>query len=88
MPDPTACRSCGQPVRWLRNIYSGTLAPIDAEPDPNGNIARVRVLEYRVVGNSEPYDGDRYLSHFVTCPQGESWRQPRRKDKAPKEGKR
>jgi hypothetical protein len=32
------CRSCGAPVIMLRSASTGKMAPINAEPDPAGNI--------------------------------------------------
>jgi hypothetical protein len=75
-----ACHECGRPILWLRNVHTGTLAPVDAEPASGGTIVRVRTVEYRVLGNQESTNQPTHYSHFVTCPQGESWRQPRRKD--------
>lgn len=66
------CRSCNAPIWWGRTD-SNKLIPIDAEPADNGNIMRTgERTEWgtapRVTVQIPPgFDGDRYLSHFVTC---------------------
>lgn len=67
------CGSCGAPVRWLRNVTTGKLAPINAAPDGNGNI-EIGADTYRVVTKVERVTpGVRYTNHFSDCPQAHSW---------------
>jgi len=76
------CGSCGMSVIWT-TTHRGKRMPVDAEPAENGNV-RLRQDGERVIaeypGREHPDlfedDGKRHLSHFVTCPQAESWRRP------------
>lgn len=79
-----SCRSCTAPVRWVRIKNTSKLMPLDAEPDPLG---LVEVLD-ELAGPGTPYavvhgqqtlldDGNRYTSHFATCPQAAQWRKTR-----------
>jgi hypothetical protein len=75
-----ACRSCQAPIMWLDHATTGKPAPIDAQPDPKGNI-RVGVAfeHYTVLAGQELQDaqerGDElHLNHYVTCPQAKAWR--------------
>ena len=60
---------------------TGKKAPLDPEPRSDGNIVfegdpSDRRIKYLEKGN--PYTGDRYVSHFATCPQRDSWRGAKR----------
>lgn len=75
------CRSCGAPVRWVET-ERGKPMPIDVDPVANGNIV-VRLSDVRrgevavVIGPLEALSlttEARYVSHFATCPQAETWR--------------
>src|SRR5581483_11375750 len=33
-----SCSSCRAPIRWLKHVRTGNLAPIDSHPGPGGNI--------------------------------------------------
>lgn len=74
MTPPTltsTCRSCGAPIIWA-HTPNGKSMPLDAEPDPTGNI----VLDdgtARVEPN-QTLTGTRHTSHFATCPHAETWR--------------
>ena len=71
------CRSCGAIIVWPITD-SGRKMPVDSEPHPGGNLTvwaqgdvwRVSVIQ----GN---WEGPRYRPHFATCPDAQSWRQPR-----------
>lgn len=79
-----ACGSCGHPVIWTVT-HNGKRMPVDAEPVEGGNV-RLRgeadgervIAEYP--GKEAPSlfgdDRERYVSHFATCPQAQSWRRP------------
>ena len=76
-----SCQACGGLVFWLEHVVTGKRAPINADPDPRGNI----VLEltnfgwrYRVLRKNEtaPEDG-LWMSHFVTCVKAADFRRPR-----------
>lgn len=77
------CASCSAPVIWTVT-HNGKKMPVDAEPADNGNI-RLRQEGDRMIaeypgrehpGLFEDPDQRRYLSHFATCPQAQSWRRP------------
>lgn len=74
------CRWCSAEVLWLRSVATGRPAPIDAFPDPDGNIAvDVAAGTYDVVGRTprpvptltdpEPAEPPvvLHLNHWVTC---------------------
>lgn len=66
------CRSCGQPVRWVRTTR-GRQMPIDPLPTVAGNV-RLRpsgslVLAF-VSGNQDlPLEPPAYRAHAATCPR-------------------
>lgn len=62
MPDQAQCRSCGDPILWVKTV-NGYRMPLDAEPAENGNI----VLLDGVAHVRKDQTGPRYLSHFATC---------------------
>lgn len=81
--DVKRCRSCGAEIIWTVT-HNGKRMPVDAEPVPDGNV-RLRQDGDRVIaeypGKEHPGlfddpDERRYLSHFATCPQAQSWRKP------------
>jgi hypothetical protein len=89
----SACRSCGAPVEWVRVHPTGKVMPLDPAPRIDGNVVRTgerswtrqgtEVDVVRVVPTGdEPLPGidppDRWVSHFVTCPDADSWSRRRR----------
>lgn len=85
----TRCRSCGDPVIWLKNTRTGKRAPIDAEPDPAGNIVTFPDDgTYTVLGPSERAEATAEgvalrTNHFATCPQAGQWHKATQKAGAP-----
>jgi len=74
MSDQAKCRSCGAAIRWGRT-QSGKAMPLDAEPVPDGTLG--------IAPNGEIYSkgdeaGDRYKSHFATCPNAATHRKEKR----------
>lgn len=76
----SACKGCGAPMVWGRT-GSGSTIPLDAEPSSAG----VWVFEGdpedgHVMRAPSGYTGDRYESHFRTCPNASdfSTRKPKR----------
>lgn len=68
----STCRSCSAPIIWARTTR-GKAIPLDAQPTSLGNI--------EVDGGNAMYVtpdvnalGNRYVSHFVTCPQAKEHR--------------
>lgn len=78
----SVCRSCGAPILWAQTVNDRRI-PIDADPVDDGNL----VLTYPspgtalalVVDPAQTTLGDppRYISHYVTCPDADSWRKHR-----------
>lgn len=75
------CRSCGAEIVWVL-MDTGKTMPIDADPNPLGNVAVRRVgrdneLHGRVVTGTKPLDptSERMgMSHFVICPAADKHR--------------
>jgi hypothetical protein len=71
-----ACRSCGVLVYDL--IHEGTRrpAPIEVDPNAEGNIAiDLSAGTYRVTGRELRHpDRIHYRSHFASCPAAEKYR--------------
>jgi hypothetical protein len=73
------CRSCGAEIIWATNDHTGGGIPVDAEPVADGNItldlSGPKVLAHVLRKGEDVAEGTaRYVSHFVTCPQGREWR--------------
>ncbi len=75
----TPCRSCGAPMVFVR-MPTGALNPINPEPAANGNIritgeiAGVVQGETMMALDAAQFEGEKYLSHYATCPQRREWR--------------
>ena len=77
------CRSCGAEVTWA-TTDAGKGIPLDPEPRQDGNLVIVgddhfgtpRVRLDRPDDNQGALFGpsERYVSHFVTCPDASEWR--------------
>lgn len=71
----SSCRACYAEVLWLANERTGKKNPIDAKPNPQGNIERVGENQYRILTKKQLEMGqglfgepvERYMSHFATC---------------------
>jgi hypothetical protein len=77
------CRSCGRPIVWAISA-AGKNIPLDPEPRADGNLLRhASTLDGKIVFRAEVVDRDdptlanRYVSHFVTCPDAKNFRRPR-----------
>lgn len=66
------CRSCGAPMFFARTA-AGKLLPIDAVPVDDGNVEILDDGSALVHGSPTLFGGVRYVSHFVTCPDGKEW---------------
>jgi hypothetical protein len=71
------CRSCGAEIMWA--LTDQAHMPIDADPVPDGNLLILgyepdgtAVVRYVPPGGDIP--GDRYRSHFASCPHAGAWR--------------
>lgn len=68
------CRSCGAAILWAKTIEE-RLMPVDAAPEPGGNLRLARKGEtLHVLVAEEGWEGRRYRPHFATCPDAASWR--------------
>lgn len=63
------CKSCKARIYWVPHHKSGTPAPIDVRPNPQGNII-IEQGHYRIVGPARTDEATpHYTNHFATCPQ-------------------
>jgi hypothetical protein len=77
----SACRGCGAEIIWTITS-GGKKMPVDAEPDPDGmfvlewddDAAAAFAIHVRAGDLGGLADGDRYTSHFATCPNANSFR--------------
>lgn len=74
------CRSCGAPIAWVITV-KGRRMPLDPDPVEDGNVWIMRVEGAQLVAgvslNAEgvpPLVRERYVSHFVTCPNADQHR--------------
>lgn len=58
----TSCRSCGAPIVWLATA-AGKRIPADAETV--------------TAGDTQFEKAAGHISHFATCPEAKTWRNPR-----------
>jgi len=67
------CKSCGAPIRWAKTAQ-GKRMPLNPAPDPRGRLA----LDATglIVQGELAAAGDRYTSHFATCPHAAQHRRP------------
>jgi hypothetical protein len=76
------CRSCDMPIIWARTEY-GNLIPLDAEPNkPKADMALVDGVAKKIDQAdlfTEVYAGDKYLSHWASCPKAHEWRRSAKK---------
>jgi hypothetical protein len=88
-PRPSPCGSCGALVYWARWEETGRWCPVDAEPTPGdawgkgaGNLVlTLRGGELLISSFRMDVHGptrNRYVSHFVTCPNADQHRKGRR----------
>lgn len=68
------CRSCGAPIIWVPTA-NGKKMPLDAEPNPSGNVI-IRDGALMVGASAENVrDGEQLLMpHWATCPESERFR--------------
>jgi hypothetical protein len=71
------CRSCGAPILWVLTTH-GKRMPLDAEPDPAGNVSldQHRVATVHTGGSLAflAVVNERWMPHHATCPQADQWR--------------
>jgi hypothetical protein len=70
------CRSCGAEMIWV-TTPKGKKMPLDAAPAPKGSFIfdgdpeDAKVL---YIGEKDKYQGERFTSHFSTCPDAGKFR--------------
>ena len=75
----SVCRSCGAPIVWCVTT-AGKRMPVDSDPVENGNLVIVpqegpwREPLVRVLAKDEVVTEDRFVSHFVSCPNAKAHR--------------
>ncbi len=79
------CSSCKAEIFWAVTANVKRI-PIDAKPDPKGRIriedvgpGNYRAHVEKEVGATLFAEGDRFTSHFATCPDAAKFRQPQTK---------
>lgn len=89
-----ACSGCGATVFWRANASTGKQAPVDARPDPKGNVV-IDSGAYKVLTKAEMSALDiiaqdknqrqtvRYNLHFATCPKAGTFRRCSKCHKTP-----
>ncbi len=81
----THCRSCGARIIMCVNNNTQKAAPINASPDPEGNITIDFPEELHIAPTYTVHVGEEklthirnlntvYKSHFSTCPEAKKWR--------------
>jgi len=75
------CRSCRAPIRWVIVLPKMKRMPLDPEPVEDGNMwvdhteDGTPVMSVALSGDGVPRNIPiRYVSHFVSCPDRDSWR--------------
>jgi hypothetical protein len=76
----TKCESCQADIVWA-HTEKGKMMPLDAEPSPVGRLRKITIepdgapLVHHLTMKEIPTNTARtYVSHFVTCPDADSWR--------------
>jgi hypothetical protein len=72
------CRSCPAAILWA-TTEKGRSMPVDAEPDPDGNVEITyddAGRAHAVVHGQPPMvtAGKLHMPHFATCPKADEWR--------------
>lgn len=66
---------CGARIRWPKNPKTGRGMPVDYDPRPDGNIAiEGGIAVVLSADRAKVYEGEKFLSHFATCPNAPSFR--------------
>jgi len=86
MEKQSECRSCHAPILWVRT-QKGKDMPLDPEPTRDGcwvmegdEAEKKKPLVTRLDNDSAArYTGEKYTSHFETCPHAKRWSHRNRK---------
>lgn len=76
-----SCKYCGRPVRWATWADSGKRIPLEAEPDPRGNLELIPHGGGDKVKRADLFTADhrRYKPHFASCPEADRARREARR---------
>lgn len=69
--DAGRCRTCGAPIIWARSARTGRPMPLDARPTTAGTFV---IVQGSIAMYSPGTPGDRYRSHFASCPDADKHR--------------
>lgn len=62
------CSICGAPMIWTMTAKGGKMMPVDAEPDPEGNVWVWRGVGSKWMSAGKEVEGaTRHTSHFAKC---------------------
>ncbi len=67
------CRSCGAPIIWAETV-NGRRMPLDEDPDPDGKFVLDETREPPLATFAPTDPGERFQSHFATCPDSDKHR--------------
>lgn len=71
------CKTCKAPIVWAIT-GTGRLMPVDAEPDPNGNLLLHTAGSIHAIvvppGARSNFAGELHKAHFATCPYADQHR--------------
>ncbi|MBT56571.1 MAG: hypothetical protein CMF72_24625 [Mameliella sp.] len=88
LPRPSECRSCADPIRFVKLQTTGKALPVNPRPDPDhGNVvahlAGSRLVGYVISADHgpSPLFPFRFVPHYATCPAEQ--KPTRRRDSAP-----
>lgn len=70
--------NCGARIIWTLTERTGKRAPVDAEPNPAGNLILLPsphgAPTSKVADLLDDPDAPRYMPHFATCPDADKFR--------------
>jgi hypothetical protein len=71
------CKACKANIYWCRTP-AGKMAPIDAEPSPDGNVSiRDGVAVVLKADERGLFDGPLHKNHFATCSHAKQFQKPK-----------
>lgn len=83
-PELRACTSCGGRIVWAVTVQ-GKRIPLDADPHPFGTFGLVdnKAIPLTDAMREGAFAGERYATHFITCPNAKTHRKTRAGRKKP-----
>lgn len=80
MADRCRSHTCQAPLLWIITTNTGSRMPLDAEPNPDGNVDVLPAVPGQprmgTVHSQPPLmvEGELHMPHHATCPDAESYR--------------